>query len=925
MVSKKEKTEILKWMGYYNKKFRREATKLGISSEEYYEIMKIAKDFSEMEPQGPITFNIDQLLENVNTLYSESPNTSFELTINSYINPDIQKTLTFKNIYQFQNWVKKIKETIDPTTWVDSQGTTHDELPGVFTQFTYQITTIEGGRDSNARKESRTIEGIKYNFTIKQERIRHNNCGLECLRSILNIEDSCLSMRKMINSEAGSLLTINQVMQLYKIYKPNGVLDIHTLESDSFNVSHDNILFNKEHYSVITHAEEREHKLDSKVKHGIIYWDIETRKTEDYCMVGETKSYYLKDVILHAHVKSYRSGDYKQILFKTSEKSACRQFLDWLIQEGRDGRYYYLYAHNGGNFDTYFLMMNFTKEEAGQYTPMLRGTTIIKLEFGNNVFLDSYCFLTSSLHRLSQSFKVKTQKLKTFIVNGKELTNEQMCFYKPELTFQQFLDLEHTEPEFWKLYNEYCYVDCVALQQIWDKFSESYEGILFKFVEAAPHRIRDLNGKCKLRQSCTIGGLAQKILNSLNGVKGKKSYDYDNYNKFIGGDKDKHDFIMKNFKRGGISHCNKKGKHTEGVMSVDICSQYPASMMHMTIPSGDSQFVDYYDDSKHGFYILKNLMFQNSKKFKPICEIFDTGVLNWITGNTIARAPLDSYMIKYLKEHYGLVSFDVEKGLVSKYQVDGVKIFGDYVKVLFAEKALQDEYKKICDEKANNAYRETIKLFLNAVTGKLVMNKEKYTSLKFSTDDDVSGKFINGVKYVTEATSDSMNNWVIAGVMVYSYSKRLLFEYIRQMPNNSDDVIHVETDSIYFPIDCESTFNDNIAKYTGSYPVKYGDELGNIKVEKRDSDVCYFLNKKVYTIDGNYIWKGIPKKTIADDGTEINILCKEKYEAVYSHKKGDLPITIDYMTMTRRLFGETAVSGHRQTRTMNSTYDYSEY
>lgn len=922
MVSKKEKTEILKWMGYYNKKFRREAIKLGISPDEYYEIMKIAKEYSEMDIQEN-AIDMETLSTRIEEQFSES-NAPFEITFKSYLNPEITTIRRFKNIHQFRNWIKNYI-TADPASWVDSQGNNFDEMPDVFSAFTYEVTILEGGKDSNARKESRTIDGTKYNFTIKQRRVRENNCGVECVKELLNIDDSCLSMRKKIGSKSGSLLTISEVLELYKCYNSNKPLHIHTLESDNFDSSVNNILFHKEHYSIISSVEERQHKTDSKVKHGIIYWDIETRKTENYCMVGETKSYYLKDVILHAHVKSYRSADYKQISFKTGEKSACRQFLDWLIQEGRDGRYYYLYAHNGGNFDTYFLMMNFTKEEAGQYTPMLRGTTIIKLEFGNNVFLDSYCFLTSSLHRLSQSFKVKTQKLKSFIIDGKELTNEQMCFYKPELTFQQFLDLEYNEPEFWKLYNEYCYVDCVALQQIWDKFSESFDGILDKFVKAAPHRVIELNGKCKLRQSCTIGGLAQKILNSLNGVKGKKSFDYDNYNKFINGDKEKHDFIMKNFKRGGISHCNKKGKHTEGVMSVDICSQYPASMMHMSIPSGNSTFVTEYDDTKHGFYILKNLVFNNSKSFKPICEIFDNGVLNWSTGNIIERAPLDTYMIKYLKQYYGLVSFEVEKGLVSDYEVSGDKIFGNYVKVLFAEKALQDEYKKCGDEKANNAYRETIKLFLNAVTGKLVMNKEKYTSLKYTTDDDVKGKVINGIKYETEVTDDSMNNWVTSGVMVYSYSKRLLFEYIRQMPNNSDDVIHVETDSIYFPISCEYTFNKNIESYVGEYPVKYGDELGNIKVEKRDTDVCYFLNKKVYTIGGNYIWKGIPKKTISDDGTEVNILCKEKYEQVYKHKKGDKPITIDYMTMTRKLFGETAVSGHRQIRTMNSTYDYTEY
>jgi hypothetical protein len=205
------------------------------------------------------------------------------------------------------------------------------------------------------------------------------------------------------------------------------------------------------------------------------------------------------------------------------------------------------------------------------------------------------------------------------------------------------------------------------------------------------------------------------------------------------------------------------------------------------------------------------------------------------------------------------------------------------------------------------------------------MNREKYSSLVCCSDEqEGEKKQINGVSYLVDV-KENLNNWITAGVMVYSYSKRLLFEYIRNMPNNSDDIIHVETDSMYFPISCEKVFNENIKNYDGQYPVKYGNELGNIKVEKRDNDVCYFLNKKVYTIGGNYIWKGIPKRTLLEDGTEHIILDKSIYESVYNHKRGDMTIIAEYMTMNRQLFGQTKISGHRQIRTLNSTYDYQEY
>lgn len=879
---------------------------------------------------------------------------AFQVTFRSYTNRNIEITKQFDNMWHFNNWaVNWIRESVN--TYTDSTGLSFVVTDGVWDFMMYEITEITGGavgKDTNFLKAERKFKGDYQIFTVRQVKTQHNNCGLECINHLLKTDITYLNMRQYLNVEANESLTYSQIFSVYNKYAPKlnayditqqqSKLQIVNVDSDvKCNNGDHNLLFHKNHYYVIIESEERPYETEDKVKRGVIYWDIETRKTEDYCMVGKTKSFYLKDVILHAWVKPYKANDYIHISFTTNSKdSSCRQFLNWLKQQGRESKYYYLYAHNGGNFDVYFIIMNFTAEEANDYIPSLRGSTVIKLEYGNNMFLDTYCFLTDKLSKLSSSFKIETAKLQEFTLpNGDKLTNEQMCFYKPDLSFDEFLELETKEPEFWKLYNDYCLVDCIALQQIWDKFSASIGQLIDIFVEKAPHRKRDLLSKCCLRQSCTIGGHAQKILNNLSGVdklkKSKASFAFKNFSRFID-TREKHDYLMNNFKRGGISHCNKKGKHVEGVMSVDICSQYPASMVHMKIPSGNSEMVNEYYEDKHGYYILTDLVFDSNLNFKPVCGILkkkSSKVLNWSTGNTIERLAIDSYMIKYLKQHYGLVSFNVESGLVSNYEIEGKELFGNYVEALFTEKAKQDVYKNSKDPKIhalyNSSYRETIKLYLNAITGKLVMDREKYNSLTLRNDDkdedeQKKTKVINGTVFV-EQEKENLNEWINAGVMVYSYSKRLLFEYIRNMPNNSDDVIHVETDSIYFPISCEEKFNENIKNYKGEYPVAYGNDLGNIKVEKRDTDVCYFLNKKAYTIGGNYIWKGIPKDSITEDGTRYIILDKEKYERVYNHKKEDEPITIQYSTMNRVLFGNTKISGHIQTRTMNSTYDYQQY
>lgn len=82
----------------------------------------------------------------------------------------------------------------------------------------------------------------------------------------------------------------------------------------------------------------------------------------------------------------------------------------------------------------------------------LRGTAIIKLDYLNSTFYDSACFMPFSLSTLSKNFKVETEKLTNFKLNGKNLSSMELCFYKPELNIYDFVELKDKEPEFWKCY-----------------------------------------------------------------------------------------------------------------------------------------------------------------------------------------------------------------------------------------------------------------------------------------------------------------------------------------------------------------------------------------------------------------------------------------------------------------------------------------
>ena len=474
------------------------------------------------------------------------------------------------------------------------------------------------------------------------------------------------------------------------------------------------------------------------------------------------------------------------------------------------------------------------------------------------------------------------------------------------------------------------------MYEIWVKFTECVNTLIGKI---SPYLLK----KCPLMTSSTIGSHSKKIIVECNKFDGKINSYKKGIEDFTGIsensiDYDKYNFLC-NFKRGGISHCNKPGKHLSGITGVDIASQYPASLIYSYIPSGKSYWIDHYDKSKFGFYLLKNVKF-DSYFLKPVADSTGSS-LNW-AKNEINELFVDSYMIDYLYKNYGLVSFNVEKGLVSDRHIEGRKLFGKYIETFYNEKKLQDKYKETNNENYNEALRSTIKLYLNSLTGKLVENPAIHFKMKFQENqpsNQAKHIILNGQKVYKEFNDDKINDWIVAGLMVYSYSKRLLFEYIKCLPNNSDDVIHIETDGIYFSTRCLEQFTKNLNNYEGEYPCKFGEDMGNLKIEKttHQGQVAYFLGKKFYNITMNdeylskerddkdksiYRIKGIPQSTIDKEGNKVYLVNTQLYEDVYNGKE----ITRSFSTLKKSLFTEhTNISTHILTRRIRPNCKYNIY
>jgi hypothetical protein len=886
----------------------------------------------------------------------------FELSLKSGI-ADISRSFKFNNMSHFLNWLEKVKnEKMDIKDYGGSIN--YIDTEDLFSNIIVENIKIISGGCNKHKAGDKKIKSSFYHFKLYNPTSKDNNCLFCCLSHILGYDVNTKELRKQFNLPTGTEVSINDAYKVIKHFES----DIEIIEPDcneELDDSKQYLLYQNSHYYVVKEFEEV-NRMTNKTKRGLLAFDFETRPTDEFHLIkaSNTKSYILKDALCCLYYKEYKTDIFKEVaLVSNTEKSSARQFIDWLNKEAEYNRSYNIIAHNGGKFDFYFFISNLTDKELLESDIQMRGTTIIGINYRGNLFKDSCCFLTDSLSNLSKSFKVEHGKICNMMLHGKEISSTQLCFYRPELSFYDFINLRTNDPDFWKLYVRYCLFDCIALYEIWGKFTACVNSLIEKIN---PYLLK----KCPLMSSSTIGSHSKKIIVECNKYKGEINYYKQLINNFIEYDNktadvnmEKYNFLC-NFKRGGISHCNKPGKHLSGITGVDIASQYPASLLYSYIPCGESKWITTYDESKYGFYLIKNVKF-NSYQLKPVADSTGTS-LNW-AKNEINELYVDSYMIKYLKENYGLDSFDVEKGLVSNSHIASSKLFGKYINTFYTEKKQQDKYKEDKDDKYNEALRSTIKLYLNSLTGKLVENPAIHFKLNFTepmvqrltkyhnienADDEIKQQYLNDINKFCpdnkqlngqlvskEFNYGKINDWIVAGIMVYSYSKRLLFEYIQCLPNDSDDVIHIETDGIYFSTRHLYEFSENLKNYSGDYPCKFGEDLGNLKIEKttQEGQVAYFLGKKFYNITMNddyltkerdskdksiYRVKGIPQATIDKEGNGIYLVNTKLYEDIYNGKQ----VTKSFSTLRKALFTEkTSISTHVLSRTIKPNCEYKLY
>lgn len=841
-----------------------------------------------------------------------------------------EHTFTFFHENHFDNWYKHITEN-DEVKTSDNVSTVLSN-PSIFEFVKIVSITKLAGACNHHHSVRQILKTNYYEFELFNPMSDKHNCFFECLKYLTSLKFDNNTIRHKFNILPNTPITPDDAQKIMNHFDKTFLIIDETVD-DVLENKKCIILIGGKHYKVVESLKVL-HVKEDKTKRGTMFFDFETRATNEFWQtkVAENekrleKLHVIKDTICCVVYTPFKS-DEKRLVLTSGDKSSARQFIDFLLAESKAGRSYNIYAHNGSKFDFYFVLAELSKLEMLDSDLNMRGTAVIRIRFRGHIFKDTCCFLTDSLSNLSKSFKAQHGKITKMLIHGTEITSAELCFYRPELKHTEFMKLQYQDTEFWNSYVNYCMYDCIALKEIWTKFSASVENLLDQIFPR-------MKGIAPLGSAMTIGSHAKRIVDAINSNNGRpRSYKVA-IEKFMGiklikvddkwvstCDMEKYEFLC-DFKRGGISHCNKPGKHTNGITGVDIASQYPASMMNSMLPCGESQWSTEYDENAHGFYRLKNVSF-NIKGFKP-CALSALGSsLKW-NSDTMKSLDVDSYILKYLIKHYG-IKFEVEKALVSYDEMPSEKLFGKFITVFYEQKKLQDQYKEDNDVRYNEALRSTCKLYLNSLSGKLVENPASHYSMKFV---DESTKTLNGVGIEKTFNDDKYNSWLVAGLMVYSYSKRLLFEYIHCLPKKHNSVIHVETDGIYFDTRDLKTFTENLKNYKGMPCVKFGSELGNLKIEKttQKGEDAYFLGKKTYCItmekEDIYRCKGMPVKSIDMNGSAITLVDRTFYEGLFN----GISQTRSWAALKKELFVEkTRISAFEMKRTIQPMEkEYIEY
>ncbi len=715
------------------------------------------------------------------------------------------------------------------------------------------LDDVSGGCNKKKQYVRQLVLNPDTQLWVVQLVSMNQNCFFACLRYIFTHIKSTKFLRNMYIKHSNAL-TIKEAYSVISgegfdvilVTGYNGILiDAITKESiDLQYVKKSMIILHNQHYFPIVHIDSK--AVDKVCKCGSdckqsdlrcpielehikrsdelsrtrvdLIWDLETHPDlTDSTQFGGRTFYKHKPVLCVVSIPST-----KEIL-KFIGLNCIALFIKFLTESETK---YRCYAHNAGGFDNYFIFEYIMKHNLVdtcyffKESVVLRGSRILSMEFHDHVFFDTMNHLVGGLAKLCSDFKLKTRKKTEFVINGEVVKSTDFFTKAVDVDVADYIDWLKAK-RWYDAFIEYCVYDCLSLGDLWQSYKREVENAVLPTIK---NRKKNY---CKMKKivnnSITLPSASKKFWHlSLDEEPFCPPYDSDLFK------------LCDKAIIGGISLVNQPGKH-EMLACVDVVSLYVWAMINNEFPDGVPSNTDEYVEGKLGIYECSFVECADLS----FCDIpvLRNGILDWKQRTSTDRC-LSSIDIDRIRSNGGTVV--ISKGVYWRHNTN---MFKNYLEPITKGKKLQDVYKEADDKRYNPALREVIKLLGNALFGKMMERKKKYTlhiveSLYDIEDADFSKCFIYKWRdrYLVKTLSTSENKSPIyLGVFVLAYSRNLMMHYYDLI--GRENVIATETDSIYFPRHLMSKFQHVTGK-----------DLGLLDIEYPRIPKSYFISRKAYAL-----------------------------------------------------------------------------
>lgn len=626
--------------------------------------------------------------------------------------------------------------------------------------------------------------------------------------------------------------------------------------------------------------------VNTKTPVKYVFFDYET--VIDFNSHNCMKAYSLSILVLEPkqlkmleeHDLEYRKvGDEGKILIRNEineiRKNNCitfkgyecnDRFIEWFLQNQNDNLFVFV-GFNNCNFDNFIMLNAFLQyNQENKYNEInvdnvfYSGSQLLNFRIsGRHTFFDIRKHLMGSLKKNCESFKITCCAKKEFNHDYAQSLHDD------GLLLDYINDNEELQE-----YNEFDVLSTAVLYK-------RYANALANIPSTTQYSTDLYNTK-------TIGSLIYKVFTQ-HKIKEQFELPKLTFQQY----KD----LQKSKIAGRVEMFNGVQKVQEKLVSTDVCSLYPyvMSVHNCYYPCGDIQEVnEYRGDDTIGFYYcdidqsnLKDLNLPNIYALKSETEN------DWSYDGIIENYLISNVMIKLLRK-FGC-HVEVKNGFIfteRKKSCDMFRFLLDMMKSKNYQDLEAKKEKKGIDNEYNPALRETYKLLMNSLSGKVIegLHTEKTIDIDTMADylkiqeKSVGMKMINSIgnkMFITyEVDAETMINKqrpIYLGVLIYDYAKSYMYENSYSKIGKSQ-LLYTDTDASKFRHSDFIGWKNWVD--TNNIIVPHWEE-----VEEYDNR---YRTHKIYE-EGSKVFGSFEDELEDCNGDEYIFYCLQKKSWLYGYKK----------------------------------------